>query len=138
MSYEPAYITKGTHPAGSMWARNPIPRINDSPGDSGSPSDLAQNCQNPADGLGCRQFSPICPEPAGTNASRPWHKIEPASRKSDVEGGCSGDWTSGMLVDFLQVPVGLSAGRYVLGWRWDCEETAQVWASCADINVINP
>merc|ERR1711939_1138587 len=28
-------------------------------------------------------------------------------------------------------------GEYVLGWRWDCEETDQVWASCADIVITD-
>ena len=26
-------------------------------------------------------------------------------------------------------------GEYVLSWRWDCEQTNQVWNSCADIRV---
>jgi len=28
-------------------------------------------------------------------------------------------------------------GEYVLGWRWDCEETDQVWNSCADIVITD-
>jgi len=28
-------------------------------------------------------------------------------------------------------------GEYVLGWRWDCEETDQVWNSCADITITD-
>ena len=28
-------------------------------------------------------------------------------------------------------------GRYVLSWRLDCEETAQVWSSCADVNIVH-
>ena len=27
------------------------------------------------------------------------------------------------------------AQAYVLGFRYDCEATAQVWSSCADIEV---
>jgi len=27
-------------------------------------------------------------------------------------------------------------GDYVLQWRWDCEESLQVWASCADIKIV--
>ena len=37
--------------------------------------------------------------------------------------------------DLLQVPAGLKAGKYVLGWRMDCEATAQVWSNCADITL---
>ena len=30
-------------------------------------------------------------------------------------------------------PLGVLAD--VLQWRWDCEETAQVWESCADVTI---
>jgi hypothetical protein len=39
------------------------------------------------------------------------------------------------MVDSLKVPDTLPAGDYVLSWRWDCEQTPQVWNSCADITV---
>ena len=26
-------------------------------------------------------------------------------------------------------------GHQVLSWRWDCEETAQIWANCADVSI---
>ena len=32
-----------------------------------------------------------------------------------------------------QVPADLADGDYVLSWRWDAEQGAQVWATCADI-----
>jgi len=38
--------------------------------------------------------------------------------------------------DVLQVPSDLPPGEYVLGWRWDCELTSQVWSSCADITIV--
>lgn len=45
--------------------------------------------------------------------------------------------TDGSLyVDQLRVP-DLADGKYVLQWRWDCIETAQVWTSCADITLWN-
>merc|ERR1711862_321068 len=31
----------------------------------------------------------------------------------------------------------MGAGTYVLSWRWDCEETDQVWNSCADIVITD-
>ena len=37
----------------------------------------------------------------------------------------------------VRVPAHLASGEYVLGWRWDCELTAQVWAACADITIVN-
>ena len=40
------------------------------------------------------------------------------------------------LVDEVRVPPGLEPGAYALSWRWDCEQTPQVWNSCADITVV--
>ena len=40
------------------------------------------------------------------------------------------------VVDVLRLPAALPQGRYVLGWRLDCEATAQVWSSCADVEVV--
>jgi hypothetical protein len=39
------------------------------------------------------------------------------------------------LEDGLHVPVDIAAGEYVLGYRWDCEMTSQIWQSCADITI---
>merc|ERR1712224_165184 len=37
------------------------------------------------------------------------------------------------IMDEVQVPK--TPGEYILSWRWDCEQTNQVWSSCADITV---
>ena len=39
------------------------------------------------------------------------------------------------IVDALVIPTDLTPGEYVLGFRYDCEATAQVWSSCADIEI---
>jgi hypothetical protein len=39
------------------------------------------------------------------------------------------------IVDQLRIPADLPKGDYVLGWRWDCEESTQVWASCSDVVI---
>jgi hypothetical protein len=26
--------------------------------------------------------------------------------------------------------------QYVLGLRWDCEKSAQIWQSCADLTIV--
>ena len=54
-----------------------------------------------------------------------------------MEGRCSGDWTDGQIIDTIAIPAELVAGDYVLGWRWDCEETTQVWQSCADVTITD-
>jgi len=38
--------------------------------------------------------------------------------------------------DLVAVPSNIEPGYYVLSWRWDCENTPQVWNSCANINIV--
>lgn len=130
ITYDGVYVTEGTSPNGSAWAMNPIPRINAGPGFGMPPSD---KCGSGATTLSCRQFDPTaCHE----DPERPWWELPgPDTREGDVEGACSGDWTGGQIADTVHIPADLPAGDYVLGFRWDCEETTQVWASCADVEI---
>merc|ERR1712107_793092 len=41
------------------------------------------------------------------------------------------------IVDRVQLPSDLPEGNYHLGFRWDCEQTPQVWSSCADVRVTS-
>ena len=150
LEFDAARVSHGTTPAGSMWAKNPVP--------SG-----IWNREGPG-------FDPLCVESAACKAYY--------SGLGDAKQGmcrCSG-WSNGgpllpnlEIVDNLQIPAGLAPGRYVLQWRWDCEESdqvrdgvctlngqgswrervaqlferlltdaarrAQVWASCADVEI---
>ena len=144
------FVEAGTSPAGSMWAMNPIPRIDFDNSSSGQPAGWRGCTLSPhGDPVGpaCRQFDPPCSWDDGWYAQPPWkHNI-------DVEGACSGDWTGGVIVDEVYIPRDLPAGDYVLGkpaqtlhshpehplacrsscfrslawsgWRWDCEESTQ-------------
>jgi hypothetical protein len=38
------------------------------------------------------------------------------------------------IFDTVQVP--RKPGKYILGFRYDCEQSDQVWNSCADIEVV--
>lgn len=51
-------------------------------------------------------------------------------------GGSGHDWNFS-LMDRLRVPSDLPLGDYVLSWRWDCEQTPQVWSNCADISIVD-
>ena len=86
--------------------------------------------QTDSNGMLCRQFDPPCPQDDG------WFRTPGAAETMDTMGLCSGDWVDGVIVDGLMVPTDLVPGDYVLGFRWDCEQTSQVWSSCADITVI--
>eukprot|EP01052_Picozoa_sp_SAG31_P004143 SAG31_NODE_169_length_21415_cov_29.765338_5_plen_59_part_00 len=53
-------------------------------------------------------------------------------RKSDIELTIAVDNIT--MYDYLRVPDVLP-GEYVLGFRWDCESSAQVWQACADVTI---
>ena len=52
-----------------------------------------------------------------------------------MEDGSGGPEPTLEIVDRVLIPADLPAGEYVLGWRWDCEESNQVWQSCSDVTV---
>ena len=143
-------------PRGSTWARNPIPRIHtDNIGMAFVGKCLDQR-PNPAGPAGvckqddapwcwakedCEQFPNPCPGlDVGWYMGNATH-MPPGGKpffpdSNQHEGWCSGDWTLGMVSDEVVVPKDLAPGRYVLSWRMDCEETAQIWQNCADVNVV--
>ena len=110
------FVSTGTWPKGSTWARNPIPRVADDNRGLHNPA----SCPGPRgnSGPGCIQFPAPCPQDVGR---------EPWSTDGSGQGACSGDWTAGMIVDRVKIPENLPPGDYVLGWRWDCEETARMF-----------
>jgi len=74
-------------------------------------------------------FPPPCYEPSYPEQPLPWLS----------QARCSGQWITNItLHDWLLVPEHLPPGDYVLGLRWDCETSAQVWQSCADITITAP
>eukprot|EP01046_Picozoa_sp_COSAG06_P023234 COSAG06_NODE_1835_length_8257_cov_14.244300_4_plen_278_part_00 len=109
---ENVFVSEGTWPKGSTWARNPIPRVND--------DNIGQHdpdaCKGPLKHYtpGCIQFPPVCPQDTGR---MPW------STDGSGQGACSGDWTAGLIADRVIIPKTLPPGDYVLGWRWDCTHT---------------
>ena len=102
------YVSEGTVPAGSTWAMNPLPRI-----DSTKYPDEGEQTGFPA----------------------PCYEPNPPA-KGGYGGLCSGWYGPDNLeiVDKVRVPAKLS-GRFVVQWRWDCEESAQVWQNCADVTI---
>jgi len=40
------------------------------------------------------------------------------------------------IKDLVKVPESLEPGRYVLSFRWDCQQSPQVWNSCANIDIV--
>ena len=131
------YVTQGTFPAGSSWARSPIP-----------PRCLSDDCYT---GRPCVP----CPGTPGSDCTScdntPEPSFEPPCDEGDMPGLCSGNqggpanvtsahYYPGIspvsVIDTLAIPAALPPGKYVLGWRLDCEATAQVWTNCADVQVV--
>lgn len=121
------FVDQGTNPANSTWAMNPVPRVGER-----SAGCILPNGSTPYRG-NCASFAPPCPSDCTgeTNCSTPAHMTDPGTQ----QGTCSGDWTGGQIVDLVYIPEDLTPGEYVLGWRWDCEETTQIWQSCADVTI---
>ena len=108
----------------------------DSPGWGG------RRCWGDCHGCGAPNYAAdgACPWPAGlTVAAYPGITMD--GRGSDPHGPNRGPApgispSEYALEDALKVPLDISAGEYVLSYRWDCEATSQVWQSCADITVV--
>ena len=106
------FVSDGTLPQGSTWQTLPIPSV-------WNPWPLKNESVN------AFQIPPPCYEP-----TRP---------TGLAQGRCSGQWTPNItMYDLLRVPKHLPPGEYVLGLRYDCEASAQVWNSCADIVIAAP
>merc|ERR1712198_354375 len=107
-----AYRTDvGTTPPGSQWTRNPIPACAGSDG-------------------GYLLPTPICSD--GTQFEPPLPGLEGYGEIVSAPGTPTFMFSIG---DYLEVPEDLEAGDYVLSFRWDCEQTSQVWATCSNIRI---
>jgi len=116
LNFTAVTVSEGTSPKGSTWRKNPIPRAwKDSAGNWGSGSNQFQTGEG---------FQPYCKD-AGID------KIGNAR-------SCTSEWGPYNLeiVDMVKLPATLPAGDYVVGFRWDCEESNQIWQSCADIKIV--
>jgi len=106
--------TSGTFPAGSQWTRNPVP-----------------NCAGKHGGYYERDPTKC---PYGLQFPAPAAGLFGQGENAWFEPVMNFPWT---LYDQVEVPAGLETGDYVLSLRWDCEQTPQVFNSCADIKIVN-
>lgn len=101
------FVTDGTLPVGGTWQMLPIPMTRGGP----RLRDLGYRFDPPC-------YDPTPPEALG-------------------QGICSGEWITNItMYDYLIVPE-VPPGEYVLGFRWDCESSAQVWQACADVTIVD-
>jgi len=160
------------HPAGSHWARNPIPSCKYC--DQTKCGGLLPNLEEkvtvpPFDQLpenasqyggnewfkqeGCAQqcsgeFLMQCPpgmtqfaEPAPGISSYAGHltyygSFDLTSLTPQMPVGIEGLEYS--VMDEVKIPDHLEEGEYFLSWRWDCEQSPQIWQQCADIKLVKP
>jgi hypothetical protein len=137
----------GTFPAGSMWRKNPVPMCN---------CDLGYDCSNKGATAGSKlaaasgqdgpgmfkpynvtnfhpgQTSTKCP----TGVQYPTKWDDGAGAVPYWPGQTGGSNFEYSMIDQVRVPASIMAGEYILSWRWDCEETPQVWNSCADVTIV--
>jgi hypothetical protein len=123
------YTTNGTHPTGSMWARGPIPTCAGANGGYVWKAGSAIDCEPypwVAKDLRKTQFPPPLPGLYG------W-----GTDYTDQKTHQPHHYMPYFIIDRLQVPADLPDGHYVLSWRWDCEQGAQVWTTCGDIEIVD-
>lgn len=133
-------VSEGTNPTGSQWTKNPIPGCGGYAG--GAPGGathvpLWNDCRK-------AQFDPPL---KGLVTSNPKWAPHPG-----LYGFGVGAWTSQTdhdefmfwaarfnfnIIDQVQIPATLTPGDYVLGFRWDVEQTPQIWSNCADVTITS-
>lgn len=114
---------------GAEWARNPVPGC--ALCDQGecmklSDPDEQQYCSQSCSGMNMTH----CP-PGLTQFPEPLSGIS----GFDPEGASGFQGFPWSIVDFVKVPATIWPGKYILSWRWDCEQSNQIWQSCADILI---
>ena len=119
--------TSGTFPPKSQWTRNPIPACAGYLGGVGG----GFNCKA---SKGATQFPPPLPGLFGYGKTecydgRGAHCTQEEQTKLAYKFNFN-------IVDKLTVPKSLPAGDYWLGYRYDAEQTPQVWAQCADVTLV--
>lgn len=120
-------VHTGTFPEGSVWRMNPIPACN---------CDLGYNCSSTQDDVA---YYPYHNDTSGDHPCETGYQFNPPWPAGFGYWGSGAHYTGDSLlfqiVDRLQVPT--KPGEYLLSWRWDCENSPQVWGNCADIIVVD-
>lgn len=139
------YVSEGTSPIGSMWSRNPIPRTRIG---NGTLAAFPPYCPDQPDCTKAPVFLSPTQSHAHAHSQSQSHASKAGSESHQVETRvqeqqsycrCSEGGETGLgdleIVDQVQIPADLEPGEWVLGWRWDCEESNQIWSSCSDITI---
>lgn len=123
----------GTNPEGSTWRRNPVPACN---------CDLGFYCSGKSNMTEPYELDPDAPTKYKDHGCTTGLQF-PAAWDDGYGDGGSCLYPVGTtkpcdpfhfnMVDEIIVPN--LPGDYSVSWRWDCEQTSQVWTQCADITI---
>eukprot|EP00036_Acanthoecidae_sp_10tr_P009679 CAMPEP_0182924574 /NCGR_PEP_ID=MMETSP0105_2-20130417/6679_1 /TAXON_ID=81532 ORGANISM="Acanthoeca-like sp., Strain 10tr" /NCGR_SAMPLE_ID=MMETSP0105_2 /ASSEMBLY_ACC=CAM_ASM_000205 /LENGTH=383 /DNA_ID=CAMNT_0025062369 /DNA_START=31 /DNA_END=1182 /DNA_ORIENTATION=+ len=143
------FVSEGTMPAGSTWSMIPMPPTLLGPCCIPGTNDTDAtpfHCNPGETGVAaCKTGCEPCPGTPGSDCSRcdQVGTVLPDRYKPGIPpfpapcDGCEGvDWNGLSVRDVVKIPSDLPAGKYILGFRYDCEATAQVWSNCADVTLI--
>jgi len=151
-------VNTGTIPAGSTWRRNPIPACKNKYGTGGA---FNMGCH--VSSIEGKYKPPTANEfqfpPVGMDKMRPGlllggfgvgscggcnQEVNPPECDKYGKLGqnnCTVDETMGQffswnILDKVQVPL-VPPGEYVVSFRWESEQTPQIWASCSDVTIVS-
>lgn len=149
-------VNTGTIPAGSTWTRNPIPACNAFAGGAFNIKCGDNHGKSPGD----FQFPPAgpdekrpgfllggfgggscggCSQPGGNNPSFCKKDGPHGPTGQDGPSNCTAQQVDDhyfefSVVDKVRIPK-VPPGDYVVSFRWDCEQTPQIWATCSDVKI---
>lgn len=140
------FVDQGTVPLNSTWAMIPLPpsgqgpRCICSPDINYKPANFDCGCKMGEQVDSCHTAGNCssgeclpCPETPGSDCSRCDNRGAGYTFPPPCNAACMAQQPA--ILDVVEVPTDIPAGQYVLGFRYDCEATAQVWSNCADITV---
>jgi hypothetical protein len=148
--FEGYTVSKGTYPEGSQWKRNPVPACGDASGGEGCAEtwgEAVPNCgPNPGDKNASRTFEctlpPMFEPPFPHLFGYGWSACFDGTGEgtyvcTDEERFDQEEKFKINVIDKVKIPKDLPVGEYVLSLRWDCEQTPQIWAQCADLTITD-
>lgn len=133
-------VSEGTSPEGAIWTRNPIPACGGVTGGGIHVSSCKHAQFEPPLKDVIRAHPKYAPLPGlygfgmghcvGLNLVGP-----PTDACTEDEETFWKERFHFNIIDRVQVPSTLTPGEYAMSFRWDSEQTPQVWANCADVTI---
>jgi hypothetical protein len=76
-----------------------------------------------------------CQSGMACNSKPDWFHA-PTSTGFPLESGVNCNAGNGLTIDYVQIPADFPASNHtLLGWRWDADQTSQLYLNCADVAI---